>query len=189
MITGSVVRSGIAAAVGAAATASARTRRVSPAEERVFRCINEAPDALHAVVWPVMQMGSLGAVFVAAGIVRRREGDVRRAAIVAGAGTAMWGGIKLVKPLIGRGRPADLLDEVRVRGAAQSGLGFTSGHAAVSMTLALVATRSTRAHSAALAAALVAGISRIYVAAHLPLDVVAGTAAGWVVGSAVRARG
>jgi len=101
----------------------------------------------------------------------------------------VWGGIKLVKPLIGRGRPADLLDDVRVRGAAQSGLGFPSGHAAVSMTLALVATRSTRVHSAALAAALVAGISRIYVAAHLPLDVVAGTAAGWVVGSAVRARG
>ena len=187
--TRSLVRSGLAVAVCAAATAGARTRRVSPAEERAFRLVNEAPDALLPAVWPVMQMGSLGAVFVAAGLAHRRDGDIRRAATVAGVGTAVWGGIKLVKPLVGRGRPADLLEGVRVRGAAQSGLGFPSGHAAVSMTIALLATRSPRTRRAASVAATVAGISRIYVAAHLPLDVLAGTTAGWVVGSAVQIAG
>lgn len=184
MIGRSIARSGLTAALFAASTVAARTRRVSPAEERVFRAVNDLPDALHLAVWPVMQMGSLGAVFVTAGAVRHRTGDVRRAVVVAGVGTAVWGGIKLVKPLVGRGRPADLLDGVRVRGPAQSGLGFPSGHAAVSMTLALMATSTPRARSAALAAAAVTGISRIYVAAHLPLDVVAGMAAGWLVGPA-----
>jgi undecaprenyl-diphosphatase len=182
------VPSTIAVTVAAAAVLAARTRRVSPAEERVFRQINGAPDALHVALWPVMQMGSLGAAFVAAGIVRRQHGDARRAMIVAGAGTAVWGGVKLIKPLVGRGRPARHLDDVRVRGAEQTGLGFPSGHAAVSMALALIATESPYARRLAVAAAAVTGIGRIYVAAHLPLDVVAGSAAGWLVGRAVSDR-
>ncbi len=179
-----VLQAWLAAGAFAVSTAAARNRRVSAGEERVFRRVNSAPDGLHLVLWPVMQMGSLGAVFVAAAIVRRRDGDWRTAATVAGAGSAVWGGIKLVKPLVGRGRPEQHLDQVRVRGANQSGLGFPSGHAAVSMAIALLATRPGRERRLAVGAAAVTGVSRIYVAAHLPLDVVAGTAAGWLVGLA-----
>ena len=177
-----VLHACLAAGAFAASTAAARNRRVSSTEERVFRRVNSAPDELHLILWPVMQMGSLGAAFVAAGIVQRREGDWRRSATIAVAGSAVWGGIKLVKPLVGRGRPDQHLDQVHVRGADQSGLGFPSGHAAVSMAIALLATRPGRSRRLAVGAAAVTGLSRIYVAAHLPLDVVAGTAAGWLVG-------
>ena len=127
------------AVVGLAWSArQARTIGVSEAEERVFRVVNDAPDALAPLLWPIMQMGSLGAVFAAAEGVRRRSGN-ERAATVAVVGTAVWGGVKLIKPMVGRGRPAAHLEDVHVRGQAQTGLGYPSGHAAVSLTLALAA--------------------------------------------------
>ena len=172
----------VATGVLAASTAAARTGRVSPLEERVFRAFNDAPDALHLAIWPVMQMGSLGAVFATAAGVHRRTRDPHLTAVVAVGGIAAWGGIKLVKPFVARGRPASLLDDVRVRGHAQSGLGYPSGHAAVSVTLALLAAPSPAAGAVSLAAAALTGLSRIYVGAHLPLDVVGGVAAGTLAG-------
>lgn len=180
----SIATAVLAATALAASAVAARSGRVSPAEERAFRVVNRAPAALHVGLWPVMQMGSLGAVYVAAGAVLHRRRDPRSGAIVAAAGTAVWGGIKLVKPLVGRGRPAALLADVEVRGPAQTGLGYPSGHAAVSVTLALLATRSPAARRIALSAAALTGISRIYVGAHLPLDVLGGFAVGTLVGLA-----
>ena len=179
-----------ALSVGVAATGllwsagRARTLTVSPTEEHVLRVFNDAPDELAPLVWPIMQMGSLGAVFAAAERARRRSGN-ERAATVAIVGTAVWGGVKLIKPLVGRGRPAAHLAAVHVRGQAQTGLGYPSGHAAVSLTLALVASHSAGTLRLALAAAAVTSAARMYVGAHLPLDIVGGLCTGWIIGSAV----
>ena len=161
----------------------ARQSEIGPAEERCFRSFNDGPDRIHAPVWVVMQSGSLAAVYVVAGELMRR-GRTRDAAVAAIAGTAVWGGVKAVKPFIGRGRPAHHLADVSVRGQAQTGLGYPSGHAAVSMTLALVATRGADLHvvAAALTAAAVTGAARMYVGAHLPLDVAGGFAIGVLCG-------
>lgn len=164
---------------------SARTARVwdvSDREARVFRRFNAAPDRLEAPLWAVMQAGSLGAVFVVAGA-KQAVHRQRDAITVFGVGTAVWLGVKLVKPLIGRGRPADHLDGVTVRGQPQSGLGYPSGHAAVSTALALTATSPGPVRLVGLSIAAVAGSSRMYVGAHLPLDVAGGYAAGALVGS------
>jgi membrane-associated phospholipid phosphatase len=162
----------------------ARTLTVSPTEEHVFRVFNDAPDELALLVWPIMQMGSLGAVFAAAGGVRRGSGN-ERAAAVAVVGAAVWGGVKLIKPLVGRGRPAAHVESVHVRGQAQTGLGYPSGHAAVSLTLAMVASHLAMTLRLALAAAAVTSAARMYVGAHLPLDIVGGLCVGWMIGSAV----
>ena len=164
---------------------NSRQRNVTPREERVFRRFNDAPDLLSPVLWPLMQTGSLAAVFVAAEATRRLRG--RNAALtVAVAGVAVWGGVKLIKPLVDRGRPPAHLDDVNVHGQQQRGLGYPSGHAAVSMTLALLTTRSGGARAAAIAVAAITGASRMYVGAHLPLDVVGGLAIGTLVGSGVQ---
>lgn len=179
--SGSARSVGVDAAVAVATLAwstwRARRHEVSPAEERIFRAFNDRPDHLHVPVWAVMQSGSYAAVFVAAGNVARTEG-IRRAAAVFVLGTAVWGGVKAVKPTVGRGRPEAHLDHVHVRGEAQSGLGFPSGHAAVSTTLALAITDPGPARRAAVAAAAVTGGARMYVGAHLPLDVAGGFAIG-----------
>lgn len=155
---------------------------ISSAEERVFRAVNEASDVLAPFVWPVMQLGSLPAVYVAAtGRARRAGRD--EAVAVAVVGTMVWGGVKLIKPFVGRGRPSDHLARVHVRGHAQTGLGYPSGHAAVSLTLALAATATTAERRLALLGAAVTGVSRMYVGAHLPLDIVGGAAVGWLVGT------
>ena len=160
----------------------AHSHDVSEGEERVFRTFNGAPDVLAPFLWPVMQMGSLAAVYVVAAEQYRREGPTEAIAFAA-TGTAVWSGIKLIKPVIGRGRPADHLERVRVRGHRQSGLGYPSGHAAVSLTIALSASMNARERRLAVLGAAVTAASRMYVGAHLPLDVVGGAAAGWLVGA------
>jgi undecaprenyl-diphosphatase len=73
-----------------------------------------------------------------------------------------------------------VLEEVRIRGAAAAGLGFPSGHSAVSAAIVLIVLPYLiwRWRWALLALPLVVAFARIYVGAHLPLDVVAGLAIG-----------
>ena len=77
---------------------------------------------------------------------------------------------------------------VHVRGADVGGLGFVSGHSAVAFALVTVATmwldRPARIALWCLAAGV--AVARIYVGAHLPLDVIGGAALGIACGAAVR---
>ena len=95
---------------------------------------------------------------------------------------------KGAKHASGRPRPADLLAHVHERGARQKGGGFPSGHAAVSATLASAAfpelTAGWRVVATSLAVA--APFGRMYVGAHLPLDVIGGSVLGFAVGSLAR---
>ncbi len=166
----------------------ARRGQVGASEEWVFRSVNALPDAAHGPLWVVMQGGSLAAVGVTAGataLAGRRETAVRLGI----AGGSVWAICKIVKHQIGRGRPAAHLQDVIVRGAAQSGLGFPSGHTAVAFTLAGVASPvlSRRASGLAWTAAGLVALARQYVGAHLPADVAGGVALG-VVAAAVAAQ-
>jgi undecaprenyl-diphosphatase len=164
-----------------------RADRVGGAEAAVERVLDGHTVLPFVVVWTVMQLGNLlavPAVALAAALTRRWR--LAAAALLAGAGTYELA--KVVKRLVVRGRPGTLLPDVVVRGAEAHGLGFPSGHAAVVGALAAVAWpwlgRRGRA-AAAVVAALVC-LSRVYVGAHLPLDVAAGLGLGLAVGGLVR---
>jgi undecaprenyl-diphosphatase len=77
---------------------------------------------------------------------------------------------------------------VVIRGAAAVGRGFPSGHAAVAAAIVAVAWPwlGRRARIACVVLALVVCWARVYVGAHLPLDVVAGAALGLALAGLVR---
>jgi undecaprenyl-diphosphatase len=173
--------------VGVLVAATVPTRRPSPPrlELECFDAVNSLPDSLYAPVWPLMQLGSLAAVPVAAGAIWL-AGDRARAGRMLVGGTATWALAKGVKRVVRRGRPASVQRHVRVRGPAQSGDGFVSGHAAVSVALATGAIRSRPRLDLVLPAlASTVGLSRMYVGAHLPLDVLGGAALGLIVDAVI----
>lgn len=166
---------------------AARGSGVTHAELRFFQLINRLPRRAFVPVWVVMQFGSLGGALgtgAATGAVGRRALGAR----VAATGSLTWLAVKAVKPFIRRDRPALTFDATRVLGRAQGGLGYPSGHAAVATAMAAVAAPHVprRWRPLVWAVALVVGPARMYVGAHLPLDVLGGTALGVAVGTSFR---
>jgi undecaprenyl-diphosphatase len=90
---------------------------------------------------------------------------------------------KAVKRVVGRGRPGDLVVGVIIRGRPATGGGYVSGHAAVSMALAVEAGALVpgRARGLPIVGASVVALARVYVGAHLPLDALGGAALGWAI--------
>ena len=185
-LTGSRVSLGAGTAAVLVTALSARRDQVGHREARAFRAVNGLPDSLYGPVWVVMQAGALGAVPAAATaalLAHDRELAVR---LLAG-GTASWALAKLVKRVVRRPRPAALISGTRTRGPEASGLGYLSGHAAVAVAMGAAALPRLSPSGRAVVAAVVpvVGLSRIYVGAHLPLDVAGGAGLGLAVEAAV----
>src|SRR3954451_1400452 len=143
--------------------------RVGVHETDVFRVVNDLPAALFPLVWPVMQLGTLFAVpAVALAVALTRRWRLATEVLLAGMG--VWVLAKFVKDIIVRGRPASLLPDVHIHGAAAGGRGYLSGHAAVvaAMVTRIAPYLSRRARRAVLLIVLVVCVARVYVGAHLP---------------------
>lgn len=179
-------RLGVGAAVTVVTALSARRRRVGDCETRVFLAVNGLPDALYLPAWVIMQLGTLGAAPTAAGaaLVAHDRGLAGR--LLAG-GTSTWVLSKLVKQLVRRPRPAALVSGTHSRGREASGLGYLSGHAGVAVALGTAAFHhlNPAARAVVMAVVPIVGLSRIYVGAHLPLDVAGGAALGLAADGAI----
>jgi membrane-associated phospholipid phosphatase len=163
-----------------------RRGRVSVVERTLFAAVNGLPDGLHPALWLVMQSGALGAVPLTAAVAAA-TGRRQLAARLAISGTTTYVLAKGIKGIVRRGRPHQLLHGVRIRGGEAGGPGFVSGHAGVSMSLVatLAAGTDPRVRPALLAIPPLVGFARMYVGAHLPLDVVGGAAFGRAVSAAL----
>jgi membrane-associated phospholipid phosphatase len=150
-------------------------------ERRLFETVNGLPGWLDPPVQVVMTLGLFIAVPIVAGAAFLLRHPRAGTAIVL-AGTVAYLLARVGKEVVGRGRPLNVFGEsdVVVHGAIQGGLGFPSGHAAVSMAIACAAIPFLRTpwRWALLVVPVLVGFGRVYVGAHLPLDVVGGAAIG-----------
>jgi membrane-associated phospholipid phosphatase len=176
-----------AAVVVLLATMLVARAELATLEASIFRAVNDLPEGLYTVVWPFMQYGTfitIPALAVIALLFRR----FRLALAIALAGVGVYLVALVVKGVVDRGRPAALLTAVEERELfGADSLGYPSGHAAVAaaLTVVVAAHLSVRWLIAALALGAVVLFGRIYVGAHLPLDVIGGAALGAIAGSIV----
>ncbi len=160
---------------------------ITPREEAVFRAANDASDELTVPVRSVMQMGTFITVPITA-TVALLAGHRELAAALGLGGTAAWVLAMQAKPFGGRPRPAAIVAGVRTRERIEGDLGWVSGHTAVATTIAATTwvggPRWLRPLLVSGAATTAYG--RMYVGAHLPLDLVGGAGLGMMVSAVAR---
>ena len=158
-------------------------------EVDLFRAINDLPRHAEWPMWVMQQAGMLFALGVGAAILWFVVNHWRPpAALVVGGFLFGWTAARMIKAYVDRGRPGALLDNVYFGWRTPIDTdGYLSGHAVVAVTLAVVLSpympRWLRWSLYALAG--VVCFSRMYMGAHLPLDVIGGAAFGVLIGSVV----
>lgn len=154
-------------------------------ERPIFEAVNDLPSYFGPIMYVITQFGGLGGLLFWCGIAWYLIN--RRAALtVFGGGASAWFIAKILKSLVARGRPGDLLQSVHLFGTEHfAGYGFPSGHSAFSAACATVlyyqVDRKYRKYLLIIVALV--GFSRMYLGAHFPLDVVGGWALGVLIGS------
>ncbi len=156
-------------------------------ERPVFEFVNSMPQSLHDPLYAATQFGGISSLIIWVGIawyLINRRGAVS----VAATGFLAWTLAKVAKVAIGRGRPQDLLTQVHLfSGEIFSGQGFPSGHATFSAACATILYYqiAKKYRKYLLAIVFLVGLSRMYLGAHFPLDIVGGWALGAFIGAAV----
>jgi undecaprenyl-diphosphatase len=153
----------------------------------LFHRINHWPGWLYPPMWAVQLAGVIGALPLLAGAAAL----LRRLRLAAALASAILLKVWLedaAKKVVQRGRPAETAPDVILRGqSAAHGLSFPSGHAMVIFAIAALVAPYFRNRWKALPWALATAVclSRVYLGAHFPLDVVAGAGLGMFIGSAL----
>ena len=143
------------------------------------------PAWLDRVMWVLTQLGNGVVVLAGSGVLYLL--GWRRLAVELVLGTlTLWLMVELVKAITDRSRPYVQLEDARVIGWRESGLSFPSGHTSQVFFLASFLMRSLEftpfGAFALYAVAALVGLTRMYVGAHYPRDVLAGALLGTVWG-------
>ena len=156
-------------------------------EVATFQAINRLPGSIRPYLWVLNQYGTAVTIPVATAVALLFR-KWRLALSLAISGVAVYMLALVIKEYVSRGRPSALLEGVVERETfSPDSLGYPSGHAAVAwaITIIVLAYVGRPWQIAAIVLAIVVPIVRMYVAGHLPLDLIGGAALGITVASAV----
>jgi undecaprenyl-diphosphatase len=162
----------------------AGTGRVGGVERSVFRAVNDLPGWLYPVLWPFQQFGNLLVALVVGVAVALLLRQWWVAVAVGAAVVLKLLGEQAVKEVVQRSRPGTTIGDVTMRGDVSAhGLSFVSGHAVIVTAVAGLLTPILPKAWRWVPWAIVVlnGVTRIYVGAHNPLDVVGGIGVGLVI--------
>jgi undecaprenyl-diphosphatase len=174
-------------AVALTTTALLAKRGLHGWEVTIFQAFNGLPGGIRPFLWVVNQYGT-AITIPAATAVALLFRKWHLAAALAISGVAVYVLAKAIKGYVERGRPASILEGVVEREAfSPDSLGYPSGHAAVAWAITIIAIAYVGRpwQIAAIALAIVVPLNRMYVGAHVPLDLIGGAALGVMVASAV----
>jgi undecaprenyl-diphosphatase len=152
-------------------------------DSRLFLFMNQklSNPAFDFLMPLVTQMGTSGFLILAGiALLFLRDPRRRRLALLLFAGIAVTYALNaLLKGWIARPRPSEVLAGVNLLVKPGSGFSFPSGHAAMAFMAQVIVSHGFRKWRIAfLAYALLVAFSRIYVGAHYPFDVLAGSIVG-----------
>jgi undecaprenyl-diphosphatase len=188
-----VVAFAVAAVVVAVTSVVASNGQVGAIERDVFEAVNGLPDVLHWPMWMLQLMGVTGTAVVVALIAVWRRRYRLAVALVALVPLKLLAERAVLKMLVHRERPGSTVPDAVLRDAAPTGLSFPSGHAIIAFGIATLLTPylGRWGRIVVWALAVLNNVSRVYLGAHNPLDVVCGAAVGillggvltWIVGN------
>ena len=177
---------GLGIAVLAAGMLAVRHGSVSGIEKSTFRAVNDLPGAFYPVLWPFQQLGAILVGPIAA-IIAALFRRFRLAAALLVATVAKLGLERVVKAMVSRQRPGTSVGrDVHLRGnVSRHGESFVSGHAVLVAAIACLVVPYLRGRWKIVPWVIVGlvMVTRVYVGAHNPLDVICGAALGLAIGA------
>ncbi|MFG2054560.1 flippase-like domain-containing protein [Micromonospora sp. NPDC048930] len=180
---------GLVASGGLFALVSSWVRHRPPGrwERDLFTLVNQIPGPAGPALLLVMQLGAYPAILVAAAVAAAaRQWRLACDLLVAG-NLAYWAAV-LAKLVVARASPAGFLADIRFHETVTGRYGYPSGHVAVVTALAVVLAPALprRVRGLVWLAVAVVGVARMYVGAHLPVDVLGGFLVGWFAATVTR---
>ena len=140
---------------------------------------------LDRTMWVLTQIGS-GVIGILLGILLYFAEQHRLAIQLLLGILSLWLIVELIKTLVDRRRPFMVLESTRVIGWRERGLSFPSGHTAQSFFMAVLFAHYLQGGillgGVLYALAIAVGLTRIYVGAHYPRDVIGGAILGSIWG-------